>query len=261
MPIAEPFKALGRGNGMGVCIKQVDVSNYGRWTLFNGVNKSNFTEKSQDDIIESRSLAYNFYYNIFQFNLNAKILNTGLVDNTLTIANAEEFGKENVVPKDRLCNQSNNISNGSSAVPNFRNYAVFEKFYNGSTDNEENFIGYGASTFGPLLEAAVVQNETNAVRTSIRLNGAIFSTDDSSVTQGNRLTIKNYNYVKIGNYNFVCEAFGVNSLFFSSSHNSQVLNVDSANAYSRSYVVQNSNGNEFESISEITGFEFYTYEQ
>ena len=74
MPIAEPFKTLGLGNGFARCPRIFDISKGdladADWITLNGINNTNYTNFSGDalkaKVEESRKMAMNIYWNKYK---------------------------------------------------------------------------------------------------------------------------------------------------------------------------------------------------
>lgn len=145
MPTATPFTALGAGNGFPFCLPKVDVSDY---TYCNALT---FAQ------------AMKFYWNSYSFTMSAAVNYTGFtqsvsnptVDNRSYNAidqNPAGYTVGDREPSKRICSTSTTgksylkkeDSNQYDAVGVlFYPTPTIEKLYNGATDNESKFIGYG----------------------------------------------------------------------------------------------------------------------
>lgn len=67
MPDAEPFTALGRGNGFPFCISRVNVDDYDYWTTLSGFKKTNTGNPTQAQIDESLQIASRLWWNSYQW--------------------------------------------------------------------------------------------------------------------------------------------------------------------------------------------------
>ena len=141
MPVAEPFSFKGLGNGFPmVCLSSVDVLEEG-WFLY-------------APLTINQVLA--LYYNLAEAkgtatlsnppSLNLEVEDTGLIlDSTST-----EDPKEELLPHKRVCGVDGSEVKVDSGDQIFYRVSVevklprvFFKMYEGPTDDEANFIGYG----------------------------------------------------------------------------------------------------------------------
>jgi hypothetical protein len=168
MPTAYPFSTLGKLNGLPGCVPKVDVSGFDYWTTASGYNKDDFdasTAVTQEQIDQSLHKIGRLFWNLYRVTCR-----TGYLSNPSSILTEVIVGEWDITeldfdlvsvpiePKDRGCGGP--LSDSGSSVPNLgyidlRLDTGFSRFYNGDTDDEANFIGYGgafidtASSFDP----------------------------------------------------------------------------------------------------------------
>lgn len=183
MPNAIPFTALGGGNGFSGCLSKVDVSSSANWCTLSGLSSG---PASDESINASLRAAMQFFWNakemyaVGSFNAGESSSDPeGFSYRTLaTLANANPVDKE---PIERVC--VNNIATGTkravdataptllAARVNITFNPRIIRMYNGSTANEDNFVGYGidgdmsvdCGAFGTVAQVSIVSytNATN----------------------------------------------------------------------------------------------------
>ena len=146
MPTATPFTALGKGNGFPFCLDKLDVSEYDYWTTLGGYKKTDESDEvTQAQINLSLKNAMKVFWNFYGYTINAESENPyGDDSKTLTLS------MEDLSPKERVC----------ASEPWFRSaeteedYALYTlvypepiRMYNGETEDEGNFVGYGVLNF------------------------------------------------------------------------------------------------------------------
>lgn len=164
MPIAEKFSALGVGNGFTHCLPKLNVQTYDYWTTLSGVNKNNPTT-SDSLIAESLDSAMKLFWN---FNGFTGDCSDEVFDKTdITIDNDQEIGSWRfrqldgvyidtyLAPEDRVCYKAfirANKTYYTNGTDYGEVYALIRptRMYNGSTDDEGNFVGYGLGLFSSL---------------------------------------------------------------------------------------------------------------
>ncbi len=156
MPTATPFNA-GIGNGFTECLSKVDVSSFDFWTTLSGVNKDSPTT-SDVLIFESLKKAMKLFWN---YNGHTVDFPLSFNDATLIIdIEQDEFDSGSrpapFAPKSRVC-RTNGWSFNRIEDPEFGDQFIDVeidpiRMYNGATDDEDNFVGYGmnrgSSPFG-----------------------------------------------------------------------------------------------------------------
>lgn len=174
MPKAKPFITLGRFNGFPYCPAKIDVSDY-EWITLGGTQKGNSPTPEEIDL--SYRNAMKLYWNIFS------------VKGLVSLPSGESLDSAPITdePKSRICydrfSSVNSISEnledsegswlGDTAFGSMANkVAIIVKMYNGSTDNEVNFVGYGlgGSAFSIVLGLYIGDDTTPA-----RINLASFA--------------------------------------------------------------------------------------
>jgi hypothetical protein len=258
MPVAEPFAFYGAINtiplsnaqvgslGIPRNIGKVDVSSYDRWITLSGVNKDNvgsFNAQSlSEKIIESYKLAVQVYWNFAQvlgevyaerpdvdilkridFGLTPAPIQRSNGDNLFTVE--EEFEFPSVVK--RLINIGIN------------------KFYNGDTDDEDNFVGYGLGLNEIIDFSSGLFGSPNAA--VIRL----FSARLQEILPSSSRVLE-YEYIELGGYHFLCEAFARNI-----GGSGGVITFSDGEITAE--IETEINGEDYIARSKITGLDFYTY--
>ena len=243
-PIATPFNALGAGNGFTNCLSKIDVSNYDYWTTLGGNQKGGSVTEQGKGLSE----AMNLYWNYSKVIGNAEsTLNGTTVSVTEATAGIYNFTPNSstsnpVPPKDRVCSVSLSgrevveLSGGPSGntnyIASFTNRGTFVRMYDGATNNDNNFVGYGLGGTPFIAFARVVNSATVLLKSY--LNESILDSHDTA-------------YVTVSGLHYVCEAIGENrdaSLLTASNSGSGYLGgVDST----------------WSSAVTITSLESYTY--
>jgi len=218
MPTATEFTALGTGNGFPFCLNKIDVSDRGDgepfdyWVTLGGFKKTDGGSPSQAQIDLSLRNAMKLFWNINK--LEGSVTDeedTTLVNpGDLTIANldidAEDYGSLTVnwsdfsnypsstfEPKDRVCSQNFVVEKNQGDAPyqsglNFYlniEPAVF-RMYDGSTTDEDNFVGYGCG----LVDAISFAEEVE-----FRLSSIAQFIDDDEISQAEYVTLSGIDFV------------------------------------------------------------------
>jgi len=155
MPVAEPFAALGRGNGFPFCLPKVDVSGYDLYTTW--------------DLATASKIYWNLNGIIGFFNLvdvstldNVPISDVRFGDNIeydesdgTEVSNTSDYSK--MTPIQRVCTRrrTGRKNTGSSGFNDYQISCRLEstaiyRYYDGSTADEDNFVGYGLNVTNPL---------------------------------------------------------------------------------------------------------------
>ncbi len=138
MPVAQPFTTDGVFTGMPDCFEKVDVSGFDFWTTASGFNKDSGGTPTQSQIDQSLQLVGKLFWNLYRITCI-----TGDLDVPSSVETEVVVGNE---PVERVC--SGSFVSVGDAMPYYGNIDLtlntgFARFYNGSTDDEANFIGYG----------------------------------------------------------------------------------------------------------------------
>lgn len=191
MPISTPFTALGRGNGFPFCPAKTNVSNHARWITLGGTQKGN--SATDDEKKTSFINAVKIFWNTNKPSgspTNSK--GGGLGD--IIIRTGGSTG-DPLEPIDRACRRANDVrgganASGSSGDESFRSIFSTSAFiglfifrmYDGSTNDEDNFVGYGWSgiSFASSVDDSPGINppadaEAGNARSSIQMQSAFFS--------------------------------------------------------------------------------------
>ena len=209
MPTAIPFTALGRGNGFPFCVTKKDVSGFTNWITLGGVS-SGSASKSQ--VNESFGNAMKLWWNLNSITGSFSVSSTNSADGNLSVSetNYELILKRNgesdpLVPTQRSCRGTSSstsfslgeLASGFSKTASVANDGVsgeiqvgnnnfIVRMYNGSTDNEDNFVGYGVSQLAHISGFADVRNLLGAV--DIEVGSYINGTNDSGVDPDTGIT-------------------------------------------------------------------------
>jgi len=190
MPISIPFTALGRGNGFPFCLSKVNVSNYARWITLGGTQKGNSATNSeiQTSLVNAVKIFWNTNKPVGSPNTSK---GGGLGD---IIIRKEGSTGDPLEPIDRACKPGAGgavyTDFGTSGDDAFRSsfsmaagisLGIF-RMYDGPTDDEDNFVGYGwsgihfdATVNDSPGENAPVNAQAGDARSSVQMRSALFS--------------------------------------------------------------------------------------
>jgi hypothetical protein len=218
MPIAQKFKALGAGNGFPFCLNKIDVSDRGDgepfdyWVTLGGFKKTDEGSPSQAQIDLSLRNAMKLFWNINKLEGSVTDEEDTILVNPgdLTIANldidAEDYGSLTVngsdfsnypsstfEPKDRVCSQNFVVEKNQGDAP-FQSGLYFYlnmepavfRMYDGSTTDEDNFVGYGCG----LVDAMSFAEEVE-----FRLSSIAQFIDDDEISQAEYVTLSGIDFV------------------------------------------------------------------
>jgi hypothetical protein len=157
MPTADPFTALGAGNGFPSCLTKVHVDDYDHWTTLSGVNKD--SPATSDALIrESLKLAMMIYWNIASVNCEAKANNLTSevsIDGDILLKKptgytykSEYDALDPLTPVERVCDMYkftlyDNSESFFRAVRAMVCYGIVAMY------NEGEFVGYGSGRVEP----------------------------------------------------------------------------------------------------------------
>lgn len=183
MPTADSFIALGRGNGFPYCLGKRDVSGYA--------------------FVEPLTLnqAMNIWWNIYS--LSGSAISTDFGQQS-PIPNLEEdaFGKP-AAPINRSCNVAHTQYASTSQTLIKISTSTVVKMYDGNTDNENNFIGYGIGSSDLISEVhSMVYLKANSFFGGSELGIQSFHKTDNSGTS-NLLGTISYSTVTLADALFV----------------------------------------------------------
>ena len=169
MPTTDRFAHLGF---FPYCPEKVDVSGYDYWTTLGGFKKGDSGTPSDTQIEDSLRNAMSLFWNLYQITGSSQGQNNRPTPTITNVTNMDQIGKgvpletvEVFTPIDRMCitgeignqfiegyERDAQGSRGSSLISvELRP----ERLYNGSTDNESNFIGYGIGRRGILTDPSI----------------------------------------------------------------------------------------------------------
>lgn len=206
MPEATSFTALGAGNGLPSCPNKVDVSGYDYWTTFSGWSKVSApvgSEAEAESIDESRRLAMRLYWNLESVtnSANATFTHASLPYESSSVTIGSFSGEDHYEPRLRVCSPvSKTVTEISS--PSGRTNCFTQAFstagvrmYDGATDDEDNFVGYGGGNSFFNTRSTASQRANSRV--------TLYGYRD---TQTSGDGIFDNAYVEIGGIHCVCEA-------------------------------------------------------
>tara|TARA_R110002050_G_scaffold266761_1_gene408180 strand:+ start:195 stop:989 length:795 start_codon:yes stop_codon:yes gene_type:complete len=192
MPTADSFAALGKGNGFSFFLGKVNVSNYARWITLGGTQKGNTPTNSE---IETSFLnAVKIFWNTNQPAGSPNTSKGGGLGSI--IIRTEGSTGDPLQPIDRACRSGGAVysDSGTSGDEKFSssfsmgaeiNLTIF-RMYDGPTDDEDNFVGYGWS--GIQFDATVNDSpgqyapsdaEAGDARSSLQMQSALVLLDPS----------------------------------------------------------------------------------
>jgi len=215
-----------------------DVSGFASWTTLGGFNKSSSGSPSQAQIDTSLINAAKLYFNFYQL---AGTVNGNSV--TLNVSGHSRAEPQLRVEQDHLYKASGGLAFYIQTI---------ERFYDGATTNESNFVGYGSrvsipSTAFNLLASESIYQRVNA---SVELTCATNDTDINTSNQQRKVA-----YAQVSGMYFVCicSAYSYNDPLASYSLNTST---QSASATNDTYEEEEGI---YEASAEIDNFTFYTY--
>tara|TARA_R110002153_G_scaffold235728_1_gene389114 strand:+ start:240 stop:1040 length:801 start_codon:yes stop_codon:yes gene_type:complete len=266
MPVAESFNALGEGTGFRDCRQpKVNISTTftEKWTTLSGFNSDSVGAPSEEEIHNSLVLAMQLFWNPFKITGQAQAAwSFGSTSYSKEITSGEN--EVDYQPKRRACFSSSKypykmeddfILTPDPWLPDYTYeegvrvemscYPVIYKLYNGLTNDEDNFIGYGAT-----IDRAVVADHLGFLNiyNSIDLE---FSASTTNTDYQDFCTIQ-------GTQGSITSAFHfVASRFDDSSVPDEDRSIDlSVPGFSWSYSSPSNSGS---ASLRIDGFDFYTY--
>ena len=276
MPIAEPFTALGHGNGFPFtrtetgglvqtnCIN-VNSTHWDYWTTASGFNKNSSGSPTAESIEESRRLAMAWYWNLYKVN------GTATYDDIIFAANITEVNSENhavtgspMPPKkranitnDNALNTTNNVTthfyqdDGSGDISTYIEAdAMVTMLYRGPvttaqgyTPNvNDEFIGFG------IGRAEAAASDSSKFETSFAgVSSARFHTNASLP-----LSVSDHKYGTISLGNNL-----IHVVKYAYADNMQ--NFEGPNPTANAETLTASSNGEYAVAANIASFESYTY--
>tara|TARA_R110000744_G_scaffold376172_1_gene490247 strand:+ start:32 stop:835 length:804 start_codon:yes stop_codon:yes gene_type:complete len=267
MPTADPFNALGEGTGFRDCRQsKVDISNTSteKWTTLSGFNSDSVGTPSEEEIYDSFVLAMQLFWNPFKITGQAQAAwSLGSTSYSKEITSGEN--EVDYQPKLRSCFSSSKypykMEDDFITVtpdPSDPNYTyeegvrvemscspVIYKLYSGLTNDEDNFIGYGAT-----IDRAVVADHLDFIGL-YNLIDLEFSASTTNTDYQDFCTIQGTQGSITSEFHFVA------SRFDDAAIPDEDRSIDlSVPEFSWSYSSTSNSG----SVSlRIDGFDFYTY--
>ena len=261
MPTAQPFAALGRGNGFPFCPISVDVSSKDFWITMSGRRKTDSGTPTAAEINESKAKAMKVWWNAYQFNARTSNLLRGVTETKSDPVFSLNFPDPVAVePKDRVCSTlSSNVFTARIRGFGGRNSAVaspgITALYNGST-----LVGYsvfsGALTpgGGEVVGRFDIQSRSDVAESQITLSAfGDTPTVDSDDEQEIAYTNKSDCY-------FICRALAVSAnRELSSGTFSHSINATNCTVSCSFTANSGDSADNFSTSSSFSGFDFYTY--
>ncbi len=198
MPTADSFFALGMGNGFPFCPTKVDVTEvdswgndvWQMWSTIDGYNKDTTSARTAAGIAESRRLAMLYVWNLYEITGVASASSTSIAS-----ANSEDHGpnEEPFPPKSRVCLGNKGFENKDDFYNNdgfqiayllIHSNLSITAMYEGSTSDENNFIGYGIGTENLGGIESIVEDITLLDYAFVELKWFGFESDADCYTDG-----------------------------------------------------------------------------
>jgi len=240
MPTADKFSTNGAYNGFPSCFDKVDVSEFDFWITASGYNKDDSAQApTQAQIDQSLQAAGKLFWNLHKVTLD-------------TFYDEWSFSELSIEePNKRICGDGSrgevktDLNTFVKVIVDLSQTSGIQRFYNGATTDEANFIGYG---FGLIdLEAGIYQADSTIST----------SADDLDVT---------HSLVWLGGYGMdydtghtdvyeYVERGGIHFLFAGHAQGSWA-EVDAETLMAKTSNFQN---DAIYTKAQITGLEFWTY--
>ncbi len=153
MPTADKFSTNGAYNGFPSCFDKVDVSEFDFWITASGYNKDDSAQApTQSQIDQSLQAAGKLFWNLHKVTLD-------------TFYDEWSFSEQLIgEPNKRVCGGvirgevKTDLNTFVKTSVDLSQTSGIQRFYNGATTDEANFIGYG---FGLIdLEAGIYQADS-----------------------------------------------------------------------------------------------------
>ena len=156
MTETQHFMSRGVGNGFTSCLAKVNVSGFDFWTTLSGVNKDSPTTSDaliSESLVNAMKLFWN--YNGHSVDVDLGGIQTLTIDIEQGDFDSLSGGTAPFESKDRVC--ANNWDVDRVEDPEFGDRHISLRIdpirmYNGLTDDEDNFVGYGMFAFATVLD-------------------------------------------------------------------------------------------------------------
>ena len=251
MPTADKFSTNGVYTGFPSCFDKIDVSEFDLWTTASGYNKDDSAQApTQSQIDQSLQAVGKLFWNLHKVTLDTFYDEWSLSEQFVTVT--ENGGVDDATePSERVCggfvsfSAKTDLNTFVKTLVDLTQASGIQRFYNGATTDEANFIGYG---FGLIdLEAGIYQADSTIFT----------SADDLDVT---------HSLVWLGGYSMdydtghtdvyeYIERSDIHFLFAGHAQGSWA-EVDAETLMAKTSNFQN---DAIYTKAQITGLEFYTY--
>ena len=213
MPTATSFTALGRGNGFPFCATKKNVSGFTNWITLGGVSGGS---ASTSQINQSLVNAMKLWWNLNSITGSFSASSTDSAEGGLSVSGNPQLilkrsgESDPLAPIQRTCRGTSSFISGrddelvnsfseddendagsvdgSLFIGNFTSPGFIVRMYNGSTDNESNFVGYGVSRLA--IVNAFAQPTDTLCSADITVGSYISGTDDSGVNPDSGITFE-----------------------------------------------------------------------
>jgi hypothetical protein len=146
MPTTTKFTTLGKFNGFPFCPPKIDVSLYYKWTTLGGTQKGNTPTAAEKTL--SHKNAMKLFWNAHE--VLGSVSSTNVSNPLPSVIFTKYLLTDPEEPKDRVCprqSQSFYVNTyretvGASSIAGTITISI-ARMYDGATDNESNFVGYG----------------------------------------------------------------------------------------------------------------------
>ena len=203
MPIATPFKALGAGNGFPDCSTKIDVSQYDYWVTLGGFKQSDGGSPTEDQINDSLINAMNLVWNCYSFSWTATSDGGEAASFDNDANNEFREPSENVHHGNfigsGLDDQARNGDDQLTARVEFSSIAKIQRFYNGDSTDEDNFVGYGIRALGSPIFKGFANGGFSVNHFSLGSREAYYF---GNVDEG-RAGLYEFSYVEVSGIHFV----------------------------------------------------------
>jgi hypothetical protein len=191
-PVATGFQSSGAGNGFPFCLEKVNVYSADYWTTLSGWSRENTpigAEKKEESIGDSHKQAMQLYWNWYSTDTVGtfadyfqSVNNPGGREDyfiPLDIIQEDDVNFPETKPRERICSGVSGFiaeSDGSASARGDFSLGGLKRFYNGSTDNENNYVGvgYNPSFFGSNI---IMKARSSApfISTTVWLHGGVYT--------------------------------------------------------------------------------------